>query len=94
MLSEDLEELGGEKEEERDGDEASGLLLAGAILRFLRRGVDWLNGRASEGVQGALLVYLRLVNERRGADDAEDRPQRRLQERELAVELSLSRIGN
>lgn len=79
VLSVDLEELGGEEEEEeRDGDEASGLLLAGAILRFLRRGVDWLNGRASEGAQGALLAYLRLVNERRGADDAEDRPQRRL----------------
>lgn len=72
-----------EEEEERGGggggddDGVSGLLLAGAILRFLRRDEEWLNGRASEAAQGALLVCLKLVNERREAGDAEGR-QRRL----------------
>lgn len=70
-----------EEEEERgDGDEddgVSGLLLAGAILRFLRRDEEWLNGRENEAAQGALLVCVKLVNERREAGDAEER-QRRL----------------
>lgn len=79
MVSAALEE----EEEERGGggggddDGVSGLLLAGAILRFLKRDEEWLNGRASEAAQGALLVYLKLANERRKADDAEGR-QRRL----------------
>lgn len=79
VLSAALEEE--EEEEERGGgddeDGASGLLLAGAILRFLRRDEEWLNGRASEAAQGALLVCLKLVNESREAGDAEER-QRRL----------------
>lgn len=65
-----LEREGGDDDEE---DGVSGLLLAGAILRFLRRCEEWLNGRASEAAQGAL----KLVNERREAGDAEER-QRRL----------------
>jgi hypothetical protein len=72
VLSAALEE---DAEEERGGDEdeVSGLLLAGAILRFLRRDEEWLNGRASEAAQGALL---KLFNERREADGAEDRQKR------------------
>lgn len=67
-----LERGGGE-----DEDGVSGLLLAGAILRFLRRDEEWLKGRAREAAQGALLACLKLVNERREAGDAEER-QRRL----------------
>lgn len=68
-------ERGGGDDDDEDG--VSGLLLAGAILRFLRRDEEWLKGRAREAAQGALLACLKLVNERREAGDAEER-QRRL----------------
>jgi hypothetical protein len=48
-----LAELGEEEDDGGGGAAVSvsrgGLLLAAAILRFLRRGVDWLNGRVREG---------------------------------------------
>lgn len=65
-----LEEELGEDDDEGEGAAESasreeGLLLAPAILRFLRRGAELLNGRTDEGACEALVVCVTLVNGRR-----------------------------
>lgn len=62
-----MEEELGEDDDEGEGavESAEGLLLAPAILRFLRRGAELLNGRTDEGAREALVVCVTLVNGRR-----------------------------